>query len=256
LDCSATDADAWQLIGGIIMRPEDWIRNPKHEIRNPKQMLNPNDPNPKPGTWKFGTLAFRALDLFRISDFGFRNFLVAWLFLAAWCAPARGDGGSVLLSEKTDHYRITVFDSPSPFREGPVDISVLVQDAVTGQPLPQARVTVRMTPPHPSPGALGHSRGGRGEVLEYPATHDVATNKLLQAAQFELPAPGRWRLEVRVEGTQGSATVGSEIDAARRLPPWRSFWPWIAWPIVAIALFSIHEFSRRKRNAGPSSPRH
>src|SRR4029077_2177515 len=99
---------------------------------------------------------------------------------------ANGDGGTVRLSLMRSGYLITVFSSPSPFRAGPVDISVLVQDASTGEPVPQARVTVRMT-------KMGL------EPLEYPATHEVATNKLLHAAEFEIPTPGRWKLEVEVE---------------------------------------------------------
>ena len=83
--------------------------------------------------------------------------IFGWLFLGTWCAPASADGGSLRLSEKKGGYQITVFTAPTPFRAGPVDISVLVQDALTGDPMPQARVTVRMT----KPGRL---------ALEYPAT--------------------------------------------------------------------------------------
>ena len=106
--------------------------------------------------------------------------MFGWLLLAAWCAPAYGDGGMVRLSAKKRGYLITVFTAPTPFRAGPVDISVLVQDALTGEPTdPRPRVTVRMT----KPGQL---------ALEYPATTEAATNKLLHAAQFELPDAGRW----------------------------------------------------------------
>jgi hypothetical protein len=171
---------------------------------------------------------------------GFLSFGIGLLvfgvsFLGTWCAPAYADGGSVLLSEKIGDYRITVFGSPWPFRAGPVDISVLVQDAVTGQPLPQARVTVCMI------------KTGQ-PVLEYPATQDAATNKLLHAAHFELPASGRWRLEVRVEGLEGSAVVAGEVEAAEPLPRWHSLSPWIAWPLLAIILFSIHELLARRRD--------
>src|SRR5262249_11263998 len=135
-----------------------------------------------------------------------------------WCGPACADGGSVLLSEKKSDYRITVFSSPSPLRAGPVDISVLVQDVLTGQPVGHAQVAVRMIQIGQPP-------------LEYPATQDVATNKLLYAAQFELPAAGRWELEVQVEGLQGSAAVACEVEATERLPRWHSLWPWIGLPI-------------------------
>ena len=156
------------------------------------------------------------------------------IFFFFGCAPACADGGSIRLSERKGGYRITTFSAPSPFRAGPVDISVLVQDAVTGQPLPEARATVRMT-------KIGQP------TLEYAATQDVATNKLLRAAQFELPEPGRWELEVQVEGSRGSAVVACEVEAAERLPRWHSLWPWIGWPALAIALFFFHELSARRK---------
>jgi hypothetical protein len=162
------------------------------------------------------------------------------IFFFFGCTLVRADGGSIRLSERRGGYRITVFSAPSPFRAGPVDISVLVQDAVTGDPLPQGRVTVRMT-------QIGQP------TLEYPATQEAATNKLLHAAQFELPATGRWDLEVRVEGPQGAAVAACEVEAADRLPRWHSLWLWITWPAVAIALFAIHQLLVRRRatKSGP-----
>jgi hypothetical protein len=170
-------------------------------------------------------------------------FLVGSSFILHPSSSLQADGGSVRLSEKKGGYRITVFSSPSPFRAGPVDISVLVQDAVTGQPLPQMQITLRMTPSDPSSGGIEE----RGEgVLEFPATQNAATNKLLYAAQFALPAPGRWQLEFRVEGLHGSAVVACELDAAESLPRWYSFWPWISWPVLVITLYSLHELLARR----------
>ena len=161
--------------------------------------------------------------------------IFGWLFVGTWCAPAWADGGTIRISERKDGFLITVFTAPAPFRAGPVDISVLVQDALTGEPVPETRVTVRMT----KPGQL---------ALEYPATREAATNKLLGAAQFELPEPGRWQLEVQVESAHGLAVVGGELEAAAPLPRWRELWPWIGWPALAIALFGIHQvFARRRR---------
>jgi len=168
--------------------------------------------------------------------------IVGWLFLGTWCAPAGADGGSMRLSEKIDGYQITVFTAPTPFRAGPVDISVLVQDSVTGEPMPLAQVTVRMT-------KLGqHS-------LEYPATREAATNKLLRAAQFELPEPGRWEMQVQVKGLHGLSEIGGEVEAAEPLPRWQELGPWIGWPALAVVLFGIHQVieQRRSGNDGPTS---
>ena len=160
--------------------------------------------------------------------------IVGWLFLGTWCAPARADGGSMRLSEEKGGYRISVFTAPTPFRAGAVDISALVQDASTGDPMTPVKVTVRMTKP------------GR-PALEYPATTEAATNKLFRAAQFELPEPGRWEVQVQVEGLNGLAVLDGEVEAAEPLPRWRELWLWIAWPALAIALFGIHVWRHARR---------
>src|SRR5207244_1994724 len=91
----------------------------------------------------------------------------------------RADGGAVRLSQRAGGYQIAVFTSPTPLRAGPVDVSVLVQDAATGECVPDARVTVRLT-------------AADGRAVELPATTEAATNKLFRAAEFQLPEPGRW----------------------------------------------------------------
>jgi hypothetical protein len=166
---------------------------------------------------------------------------LGWLLLGTWCAPVRADGGSMRLSAEEGRYRISVFTAPTPFRAGPVDVSVLVQDSVTGSPMPHARVTVRMT-------KIGHA------ALEYPATHETATNKLFRAAQFELPGPGRWEMQVHVEGSHGRAVIGGEVEAAEPLPRWRELWLWIGWPALAIVLFGIHQVLER-RMSGKADPK-
>ena len=160
--------------------------------------------------------------------------IVGGLLLGIWCAPALADGGSVRLSEEKGGYRITVFSAPTPFRAGPVDLSVLVQDGSTGDPLTRVQVTV------------GMSKSG-GLAWKYPATTEMATNKLLHAAQFELPEPGRWALEVQVQGSHGPAVVGVELEAAEPLPRWREMWLWIGWPALAIALFSVRVWIGSRR---------
>jgi hypothetical protein len=149
----------------------------------------------------------------------------------------RADGGTVRLSEKNGAYQITVFTAPVPFRAGPVDVSVLVQEAITGETIPQAKVVVRATP-----------RDRPADAVSYPATTEAATNKLLHAAVFELPGPGWWELEVTVEAGHGPAVARVAVEAAEPLPPWRSLWPWVAWPAVAVLLFSVHQVLVRRKS--------
>ena len=170
------------------------------------------------------------------------------LLLASFLLPpssfVRGDGGTVRLSERKGAYQITVFTAPTPFRAGPVDVSVLVQDAATGEPVPEARVLVRVAP-----------RGRAGEAVAYPATTAAATNKLLHAAVFDLPGPGWWELEVTVRGPGEPAVVRCEVEAAEPLPPWRTLWPWLAWPAAAVLLFVVHQLLVRAKSRPRPGPR-
>jgi hypothetical protein len=171
------------------------------------------------------------------------RWMIRWLLLSSFLvAPSsfsslRADGGTVRLSGRQGGYRITVFTAPTPFRAGPVDVSVLVQDAVTGRPIPDARVTVRAAP-----------RGRSGEVILQTATSEAATNKLFRAAVFEIPQPGWWEVEVAIEGGHGPARVRFEVEAAEAAPQWPALWPWLVWPALAILLFTLHQWLVRRKD--------
>jgi hypothetical protein len=68
------------------------------------------------------------------------NAAVRFMRLSALCmlfvppSGLRADGGAMRLSERAGGYRVTVFTDPTPLRAGPVDVSVFVQDADTGEP--------------------------------------------------------------------------------------------------------------------------
>jgi hypothetical protein len=148
---------------------------------------------------------------------------------------ARADGGAIRLRERAGAYQVTIFTSPTPLRAGLVDVSVLVQDAATGECLPEARVILRLT-----------SRG-TGAVLESQATAEAATNKLLRAAAFQLPQAGRWDVDAAIDGPRGRANVRLEFEANEPPPRWLAYWPWFSWPAGAVALFAVHEALTRRR---------
>jgi hypothetical protein len=151
-------------------------------------------------------------------------------------AALHADGGSVRLSERKGDYRITVFTSPTPLRAGPVDLSVFVQDAISGEPLPQARITVCLTPRHPG-----------GETISQLATAAAATNKLFQAAVFDLPEPGWWDGTILIEGLREPLEVHFEMEAGEPLPRLWEMAPWIAWPAGVILLFCVQQWLMRRK---------
>ena len=169
------------------------------------------------------------------------NKTILGLMLAASCmfqppSMLRADGGAIRLSERKGGYQITVFTSPTPFRAGPVDVSVFVLDAGTGEPRPDVCVTVRAAP-----------RDRPAETVSYPATVEAATNKLFRAAVFELSEPGWWDMEVLIEGEGEPVQVRFAVEAAAPTPPWLVLWPWVGWPIGVIALYCVHQFLVARR---------
>lgn len=117
-----------------------------------------------------------------------------------------------------------------------MDVSVLVQDAATGECLPEARVTLLLKAP------------AAGLASEFPATTEAATNRLFHAAVFELPEPGGWDVGVAVEGPHGPALLRFWVEAEGPLPRWLELWPWFTWPALVVALFCLHQALVQRRN--------
>jgi hypothetical protein len=151
---------------------------------------------------------------------------VLTLLLAAGASSAYADGGAICLSTESGGYRIVVFTRPTPLRVGAVDVSVLVQDAETGQALSDATVTVELS-----------LRGGDLRVQQL-ATRAAATYQLLRAARFELPQPGSYDTCVVVTGSHDMASAEFELKVAPALPRWLAMWPWLLWPVMPIALYA------------------
>ena len=162
---------------------------------------------------------------------------MAALIFAAWPQLARADGGTLRIAQETQGYRITVFTTPAVIRVGPIDASVLVQDTETGNLITDARVSVRMT-----------SRTDASNSIDATASHEAATNKLLQAALLTLPTAGWWDIVVDVAGPHGPAQAKLEIEVAEPLPEWRVLWPWFSWPAVVVVLFGARQFLVSRRS--------
>lgn len=146
-----------------------------------------------------------------------------------------GDGGAVRLREHSGPYLITAFTSPTPFRQGIVDISVMVQLAATCECVPGVTVTVRM------------KRRGTEQMMIQQATSAAATNKLLQAALFDLSEPGWWEVEISINGVEGQAQVRFVVQADQPMPRWQSLWIWYTWPALAIIIFAWHQLLMQRR---------
>ena len=140
------------------------------------------------------------------------------------------DGGTVRLSQQQGNYQIAVLTMPTPLRAGPIDISVLVQNAGTHELVLDGQVGLKLTP-----------RGHAGGSISQLATAEAATNKLFRAANFELEGAGWWDVDVSIDGPLGNADARVELQVAEPLPAWQAMCPWFGWPVFVICLFGAGE---------------
>jgi 5-hydroxyisourate hydrolase-like protein (transthyretin family) len=161
--------------------------------------------------------------------------------LAIGPSAIKADGGTVRCSERRGDRLVTVFTSPTPLIAGSVDVSVLLLDANTGTPLTGIPVTVEA--------ASGDSR----RRITREATNETATNKMMRAAEFELPS-GKWRLEVFVDDSAKRSPIGFDVDVAEPMAPWLETGFWIGWPCAAIGLFVVHQMLAHRRSRRPARP--
>ena len=79
-------------------------------------------------------------------------------------------------ADRAGGYQIAVFTSPTPFRAGPVDFSVLVQDAASEECVPEAQVTVCL------------KATGAGRTLECRASRSMSgTSRHRQKSSVKAP---------------------------------------------------------------------
>ena len=146
-----------------------------------------------------------------------------------------GDGGTVCYVGEKDGIKITVLSAPTPLRVGFVDVSLYVQDAMSGAALENATIDVVLVNP----------KSGMTQ-LRTQATKLQATNKLFYAATFEVVESGNWDLELTIVHGMAEIDMVLPLVVNNKLPPWRQMWPWFSWPFPVILLFLLIQFRKAK----------
>jgi hypothetical protein len=164
------------------------------------------------------------------------------MVIAGAAVRAQADGGKLCVSEQVGSWRLSVFASRSMLGTGETDFTVCVQDVDTGSVVADVGVTV--TARH----------AASGSVTTRNATSAEATNKLLRSALLNLQPAGDWQVTVDVTSANGEQhSVGFELAVRASTPAWFDTSLWVGWPIIPIALFSVHQFLVRKRAAKKST---
>ncbi|MFZ0712472.1 MAG: hypothetical protein WAM53_20705 [Terrimicrobiaceae bacterium] len=169
--------------------------------------------------------------------------------LAAVCC--HGDGGAILARQTINGLELTVFASPSPLRAGPVDVSVLVQEGQT--PLLDANVEVTWSAGStPSAEWVPPCCAMESDAQRIPAVRAHSNNRFLYSAIVPMKSSGPSELVIKVERGGREASLSCDLEVRPPMPRALAFWPWLAFPPVAIAGFAIHQSLLRSRRKGDS----
>jgi hypothetical protein len=174
----------------------------------------------------------------------FRYFCLI-LLVTSGVGRAFADGGSVQLRGNAGRFQVTVFAEPPAVRAGQVDVSALVQDNSTGQPVLDATVTLQLRPVQmQKTGQAAWSPPSCAveppkDLNRVPLLHSGATNRLLYGAQILIPAVGTWHIRADINQGTDQAALEGDMDVASALPPAASYWPFFFLPIAVIGIYVL-----------------
>jgi hypothetical protein len=170
-------------------------------------------------------------------------FLALSLLAVASCCA---DGGAIVTKQTVNGFDVTVFASPAPLRAGPVDVSVLVQQAE--KPILDAAVEVAWNPSSSSsPEWAPPCCAMESDTERIPALRAHSNNRFLYSAIVQMKSSGRSQLEVVVSQGDREARLSCALDVGQPLPPALAFWPWLIFPPVAVAGFALHQNLAKSR---------
>ncbi len=169
----------------------------------------------------------------------------------------RGDGGIIRLRETQGPFSVTVFSSPEAAAGGLADVSVLIQERVTGNVVLDADVSFTLSPPDGLAnkqlgGLCGLPTGamrlpdGMNNAMSVSATREQASNKLLYGAPLELYASGDWKLHMLVSRGTETARFDCRLPVILRSGKFTGVWPYLSLPPLVVVAFAVNQWLRKQ----------
>lgn len=178
------------------------------------------------------------------------GFCLAWFILTGTC---RADGGAIQFTAVNQGLQVSVFTDPGIPAAGLLDLSVLTQDAATQAAILDAEVHASLTPETPGPRTASAwapplcAASSTSNLQSFRLDHRGTGNLLYYSSLVQVPAAGKWRLEVDVRRGTKTVSVDGVLRIADQVAPWTSYWHLFLLPPLAIGLFAAVQFQRITR---------
>ena len=160
--------------------------------------------------------------------------VVVSIFVSA--ISVRADGGSVLWQRTTGPITVTAFTTERPLRTGQVDLSFLVENSETSQPVLDARVFIAL-------------ENENGVTLRDEATHAQARNKLLYCSVMNLVRAGHWKMNLIVTHGGEKTNLVNDVEVFEAQSPLIAYWKLLAFPFTIAIVFIFQQGLAWKRDA-------
>jgi hypothetical protein len=174
----------------------------------------------------------------------FNPILLSLPLLGLSLISAFADGGVIRLRETKGPFVITIFTAGAPVLDRALDVSVLLQEKHTGNPVLDADVRFVLSAPEglatKQSEAFCSSSG-----MSMHATREQASNKLLYAAPILLDETGNWKLHVLVSRGTRTAQVDCLLPVTLGSTKLAGLWPFLALPPLVIILYAVNQGLRR-----------
>jgi hypothetical protein len=180
--------------------------------------------------------------------------IYALIFLFSSSTMGLADGGAVQLRESVSPFIVTVFADPPQCRAGQLDLSALVQEEKTGDPVLDAVVMVSLSAAESAKTTGGAAwlppaciNNSAANLQEIPLQVSSGANRLYYSSLVQIPYDGRWQLQVNVQRGAEHVAVQGIMEVHPALPPVTAYWQWFLLPFLAIAGFVLHQHIRKQR---------
>jgi hypothetical protein len=169
-------------------------------------------------------------------------FVVTGLCFSFLIATSSDDDDQALrLWKQSGPFSIAVFAPTGDLQAGPTSFGILVQDRNTQEVLLDSTVDLSARP----------AVAVRAPTSPVRATSENSENKLLQAAELDLPAAGDWTVNIALSRNAESADLSLPLRVVKRESGLGDLWPYFLFPGFGMILFGAYVRRHHEPTASP-----
>lgn len=161
------------------------------------------------------------------------------LILLSQSSKSSADLGTVIATNTSGPFHVTLRAEPFPMRAGRIFISMAVKDISTGKSIADTQVTLKLTPPRRTEDTEGHGSMHHPPPIEVPA--ESGRHPGLMGVALDLPQPGPWAVRAVIRSTHAEAEMPFTLEVGPSVSPWIEHWAAFAFPAVGAGIFFWHQ---------------